>query len=219
MKSFTRYAGCALLLGLCACGNPFAPAKHTPQGTEQLPVLDATTPEILLDNLARAMRDRDKELYETLLDQNYWFTETDCLGDLVLANGFEDELEIMGGSRDECQAGIFDIFRTFEYDFELIRRSQELGPEFPKRDENDPDGHPDEDWEVFRGRVEMLLLDENGDGFRVDQIMTYKLRLDADGLWKIIRWIDDPLSGDCGGSSKRTAGAYPWAAVKQLPAP
>ena len=65
----------------------------------------------------------------------------------------------------------------------------------------------------------MLLLDENGDGFRVDQIMTYKLRLDADGLWKIIRWIDDPLSGDCGGSSKRTAGAYPWAAVKQLPAP
>ena len=117
------------------------------------------------------------------------------------------------------RAGIFDIFRTFEYDFELIRRSQELGPEFPKRDENDPDGHPDEDWEVFRGRVEMLLLDENGDGFRVDQIMTYKLRLDADGLWKIIRWIDDPLSGDCGGSSKRTAGAYPWAAVKQLPAP
>jgi len=219
MKSFTRYAGCALLLGLCACGNPFAPAKHTPQGTEQLPVLDATTPEILLDNLARAMRDRDKELYETLLDQNYWFTETDCLGDLVLANGFEDELEIMGGSRDESQAGIFDIFRTFEYDFELIRRSQELGPEFPKRDENDPDGHPDEDWEVFRGRVEMLLLDENGDGFRVDQIMTYKLRLDADGLWKIIRWIDDPLSGDCGGTSKRTAGAYPWAAVKQLPVP
>ena len=40
----------------------------------------------------------------------------------------------------------------------------------------------------------MLLLDENGDGYRVDQIMTYKLRLNEEGLWKIIRWIDDPLS-------------------------
>ena len=66
-----------------------------------------------MDNLARAMRDRDKDLYETLLDKKYWFTETDCLGALVLANGFEEELEIMGGSRDGSQAGIFDIFRTF----------------------------------------------------------------------------------------------------------
>ena len=62
----------------------------------------------------------------------------------------------------------------------------------------------------------MLLLDENGDGFRVDQIMTYKLRFDAEGLWKIIRWIDDPLSGDCGGEAgKRPAHVFNWTAVKQ----
>ena len=220
MTSFTRYSTCTLLLGLCACGNPFAPAKHTPEGTGDLPPApEATSPAQAMDNLARAMRDRDKDLYETLLDKKYWFTETDCLGDLVLANGFEEELEIMGGSRDGSQAGIFDIFRTFEYDFELIRRSQELGREFPSAFEGDPDGHPDEDWEVFRGRVEMLLLDENGDGFRVDQIMTYKLRHDEEALWKITRWIDDPLSGDCGGAGKRPVGVHSWTALKQQTAP
>ena len=222
MKSFTTLWPCLLLVALSACsgGNPFAPEKHTPEGGVDLPPApDATSPEQAMDNLGRAMRDRDKDLYETLLDQDFWFTETDCLGDLVLANGFEEELEIMGGSRDGSQPGIFDIFRTFEFDFELIRRSQEIGPEFPEAFEGDPDGHPDEDWEVFRGRVEMLLLDENGDGFRVDQIMTYKLRLDEEGLWKIIRWIDDPLSGDCGGdlgeAGKRLARVLNWTAIKQ----
>ncbi|MEE3258755.1 MAG: hypothetical protein VX293_06065 [Candidatus Latescibacterota bacterium] len=218
MKPLTILGTCVLLLAFSACGgNPFAPEKHTPEGGVDLPPApDATSPAQAMDNLARAMRDRDKDLYETLLDQDFWFTETDCLGDLVLANGFEEELEIMGGSRDDSQPGIFDIFREFEYDFELIRRTQELGPEFPEAFKGDPDGHPDEDWEVFRGRVEMLLLDENGDGFRVDQIMTYKLRLDAEGVWKVIRWIDDPLSGDCGGAAgKRPAKLFNWMAVKQ----
>ena len=158
MKLFAHLGTYALVLALCACsGNPFAPKKHTPEDDTDLPPApDAISPVQAMDNLARAMRDRDKDLYETLLDQNFWFTETDCLGDLVLANGFEEELEIMGGSRDGSQPGIFDIFRTFEFDFELIRRSQELGPEYPSNPDNpnDPDAHPDEDWEVFRGRVE-----------------------------------------------------------------
>jgi len=202
-------------LMLSACGNPFAPEKHTPEGDGGLPPAPpAATPETLMDNLHRAMRDRDKELYETLLDEGFWFTETDCAGDLVLANGFEDELEIMGGSRDGSRPGIFDIFRTFEFDFKLIRRSVELGSEYPEAFPGDPDGHPDEDWDVFRGRVEMLLLDENGDGYRVDQIMTYKLRLTEAGVWKIIRWIDDPLSGECD-TGKRVAGFSSWAALKQ----
>ena len=78
------------------------------------------------------------------------------------------------------------------FDFELTRRFQELGSEHPESFPGDPDGHPDEDWEVFYGRVQMLMLDENGNGFRVDQFMTYKLRFDPeggeDGLWKIVRW-------------------------------
>ena len=192
---------CLLLLPfLQACGNPFAPEKLEPEGgaAERPPAEDATTPEIAMDNLERSFNDRDKELYESLLDENFWFTEPDCLGDLVFVWGRETELEIMGGSRDGSRQGIFEIFRTIDYELELLRRFTELGRDFPKVDENDIDGHPNEDWEVFRARVNILLLFEENEGFRVNQVMTFKWREIEDGTWKIIRWEDDPLSGACG---------------------
>ena len=92
----------------------------------------------------------------------------------------------------------FDISLTFEFDFTLhdSGRSTELGRDYPKAFDTDPDGQPDEDWEVFRGRVQMLMIDDKGDGFRVDQIMTYTLRDRCN--WKIIRWINDPPSSELG---------------------
>ena len=59
----------------------------------------------------------------------------------------------------------------------------------------------------------MLMLDENGDGYRVDQVMTFKLRLDEKGLWRIVRWIDDPLTGSCG-SGKILVEASTWGRIK-----
>ena len=200
-----------------ACSsNPFAPPKTTPKvDTVEQPAPPADKPEQLIDNLHKAMRDRDEILYETLLDQNFWFTESDCQGELVFANGLEDELAIMAGTRDGSQQGIFDIFRsTFEFSFTASSRTTELGRDYPDAFEGDPDGHPDEDWEVFRGRVQMLMIDVKGDGFRVDQIMTYKLRQDEEGLYKIIRWIDDPLSGDCG-TAKPVVELSSWTTAKQ----
>lgn len=220
MKSLALLTLCGLL-ALSAC-DTFAPKTQKPIEIEPVapPAPEATTPEQLMDNLARAMRTRDKELYESLLDKNFWFTEDNCLGEVEYNNGLEEELEIMGGSRDGSQPGIFDIYRDFDFDFELLRRKQELGSEHPESYPGDPNGHPNEDWEVFYGRVQMLLLDENGDGFRVDQNMTYKLRLDPDdGLWKIVRWVNDALSGDCGGAGKPLANAFSWAALKQQVAP
>ena len=222
MKSFALLTIC-VLLALSAC-DTFAPKTQKPTEIEppRPPAPEAVTPEQLMDNLARAMRTRDKELYESLLDKDFLFTEFNCLGEVEFFNNLEEELEIMGGSRDGSQLGIFDIYRDFDFDFELIDRDQELGSEYPESYPGDPDGHPDEDWEVFYGRVQMLLLDENGDGFRVDQNMAYKLRLDSDdGLWKIVRWVNDALSssGDCGGASKRLANTFSWAALKQQVAP
>ena len=151
--AITYIAGCSV--AWVACGsNPFAPEIHTP--TEAIvipPAPPADRPEILMDNLNKAMNERDKDLYETLIDDRFWFTETDCAGELVWFNGKEEELEFIGGSRDGSQPGLFDIYRNFEFEFELISRSVELGAEYPKAHEDDPDGHPDEDWEVFRGRV------------------------------------------------------------------
>ncbi len=223
MKLFTLLAFCGLFT-LSSCSNPFAPDTQRPTEIEPPapPAPPATTPEQLMDNLARAMRTRDKDLYESLLDKNFLFTEWDCLGEVDYHYGLDEELDIMTGSRDGSQPGIFDIYRDFDFDFELTRRSQELGSDYPENFPGDPNGHPDEDWEVFRGRVQMLLLDENGDGFRVDQFMNYKLRLDPeDDLWKIIRWENDALSGagDCGGAGKPLANVFSWAVLKQQIAP
>ncbi len=226
MKSFALLSFCGFL-ALSACD--FAPERITPDpedsnviGPPTEPAPPATTPEQLMDNLSRAMRTRDKDLYESLLDKDFLFTEANCLGEVEYSYNLEEELEVMGGSRDGSQPGIFDVYRDFTYDFELIHRDQELGSEYPESYPGDPDGHPDEDWEVFYGRVQMLLLDENGDGYRVDQYMTYKLRFDPDDdVWKIVRWIDDPLGGaDCGAAAgKRLANALSWAALKQKIAP
>lgn len=224
MKSLAFFLTICGLFALSACGgNPFAPEKQDPE--EILPPLPpapaATNPEQLMDNLARAMRTRDEELYESLLDQDFLFTEEDCLGEVVFHNDLEIELEIMAGSRDGSREGIFDRFRySFTFDFTLKRRDQELGSEFPESYPGDPNGHPDEDWEIFYGRVQMEMLKTAGEGFRVDQDMTYKLRLDPeDGLWKIVRWENDALSGPCGGAGKYPTNAFSWAALKQRATP
>ena len=220
MKSLTFLSFCCFL-ALSACSNPFAPP--TQDLKDVIPPLppapEATTPEQLMDNLARAMRTRDEELYESLLDQDFLFTEWDCLGEVVFHNNFEEELEIMAGSRDGSQEGIFDRFRhNFTFDFTLKRRYQELGSEYPEAFPEDPDGHPDEDWEVFYGQVQMEMLESAGEGFRVDQNMTYKLRLDPnDDLWKIVRWENEALTGACGGAGKHFA--FSWAALKLKIAP
>ena len=178
------------------------------------PAPEATTAQVVMDNLERAFNERDKDLYETLLDDNFYFMEEDCKGDLIYFYGKEEELRIMG-PRDGSSQGIFDIYRTIEWKYQPSRRYTELGIDYPLSFEDDPDGHPDEDWEVFRGRVEILLLERPDEGFFVDQVMSFKMREGDDGLWRIVRWKDDPLSTDCGESAiTKPVGAASWSAVK-----
>ena len=193
-----------VVVAVCSC------ERSTPVEVRR----DDSTPEQLMDKLAQAMRDRDKALYETLLDEDFWFSETDCLGNTVFENDLETELTIIVGSRDESSKGLFDIFIEFHYDFELIRRSRELGSEFPETYEGDPDGHPDEDWEVLHGLVRMGMLENNREGYRVDQFMTFKLRQDEKGNWRMVRWIDDPLNGPCGGAGKILVEEDTWGRIK-----
>ena len=88
-----------VVVAVCSCERgPFS-VMPEPVMPEPEPAI-ATTPEQLMDNLARAMRGRDKALYETLLDEDFWFAEFDCLGYTVFENDQETELTIIVGSRD-----------------------------------------------------------------------------------------------------------------------
>ena len=198
---------------LAGCDNPFKPDPW-PGGREQRPPDSTFTAQVVMENLERAFDERDKDLYETLLDDAFWFTETDCRNDLVYYYGKEEELQIMG-PRDGSSRGIFDIYRTIKWTFHQSRRYTELGRDYPESFEDDPDGHPDEDWEVFRGRVEIHLLKQANDGFFVDQVMTFKMRRGDDDLWRIVRWLDDPLSTDCSeNESPKPAGRSAWSSIK-----
>jgi hypothetical protein len=216
-----RNASAFLLLAAAlfagACSNPFAPSTSRPPVDSGLPpAVEASTAAVVMTNLQRAFNEGDEVLYESIIDDLFWFTETDCQGELILANGKEDELDLMFGSRDGSNAGVFDIYRQIEWNFTQSRRETEPGRDFPAAFEGDPDGHPDEDWEVFRGRVEILLLEAEDEGFRVDQVMNFKVRRGDDGLWRIVRWIDDPLAGDCGdGALSKPAAGSTWAGAKQ----
>ena len=237
MKSFALLSFCGLL-ALSACGgcggNPFAPRSDKSLDSDDSDVIgppapsplpEATTPEQLMDNLARAMRTRDKDLYESLLDKDFLFTEwTIASAKWSSPTTLKKNWKMMAGSRDGSQPGIFDVYPRFLLRLLILpAASQELGSEHPESYPGDPNGHPDEDWEVFYGRVQMLLLDDNGDGYRVDQNMTYKLRLDPNDepvenhpLGSTIPW---------GGRLRREppasalANALSWAALKQKVAP
>ena len=206
------------LTGLLPAGcGLFAPPKITGDDAKPPPPDSTWTAQSVMDNLERAFDKRDRILYEDLLDDAFWFTEADCRGDLLYYYGKEEELRIMG-PRDGSSHGIFDIYRTIDWKYHPTRRYTEFGRDRPDSFEGDPDGHPDEDWEVFRGRVEIRLLERPDEGYHVDQVMTFKMREGDDGLWRIVRWMDDPLSTDCGENERAKPAGTTFSEVKAISA-
>ena len=66
---------------------------------------DPDSPPIVLQNLERAFDERDKDLYETLIDTGFVFTEVSCAGDTVYRNDYAEELRIIG-PRDGSAQGL-----------------------------------------------------------------------------------------------------------------
>ena len=70
------------------------------------------------------------------------------------------------------------------------------------------EGHPDEDWEVFRGQVEILLVSAPNESYRIEQNQAFKLRKREDDLWRIRRWIADPPAAACDGESREVTDSW-----------
>ena len=190
----------ALFTSLAACQSD---SKSTTKSDPAPEVPPETSIEIFLSNFEKAMDERDKDLFEQLLDEGFLYSTSDCLGQLLFASDRETMLQCMTGSRDGSREGIWDIFRDYNFDYALIQRSVALGPESPAAFEGDPDGHPEEDWDILTLQVNMLMTDGQDNGFRVDQGMIFKLRRNEAGLLRLIRWESDPLTtGECSGGGK-----------------
>ncbi|HID11682.1 MAG TPA: hypothetical protein EYP17_10340 [Candidatus Latescibacteria bacterium] len=188
----------AVVMGTLGCWNPFSPpVTEPPGGQNELPPLD--TPEHVLENLNYAMNHKDIEIYELVLDDDYWFREP---------NEFDDELDDgWGKERDvELVRKVFEFFDVFEYKLLGGQRWREFGSDTDSLqaqlgvniedkilEKGDPDDHPGEVWEVFSRPVDMYMYNYAEDqGYIVNQLFEFKMRKGKDGLWRIVRWTDYP---------------------------
>ena len=146
MGRVTLFALAASLLLGCAHSTQVAPSALAVV-SKQLPL---------------AYNTRDIDLFDSLLDRNYQFTEFDSLGNPILTNSREDELAFLrSGPR----------FVAVHFEPTATTREQDL--------------------EVVKGTLQMTLITSN-DTVRLTETPTYRLRQTDNGVWKILSWEKRP---------------------------
>ena len=129
----------------------------------------ATSPDRLLENFVTALNDRDIELYENLLHND--FQSTACLSEELEENHRADELATV--------AELFETFTTIEADLSV---------------ENRPVVEARQNIDV---RLKVLMVDEEANGFRVDLLISLSVNQVDDGTWRISRWLYHTAETDC----------------------
>jgi hypothetical protein len=173
---------------------------------ERVRLPGGVTPRSAMVDLMLAFGHKDESQYQSLLDEQYLFTEVDCDGKVLYENDKAEEMQILFGAPEGATVGAFDFFRSVDFRLIPSKFETELGAE-----PGSPDDHPGEDWEVIRGRGIMLLLEATDDGYRVEQPMVIKMRQSSDALWRLVRWIDDsPFRA----GKRATAEQSTWGGIK-----
>ncbi len=183
-------AGTAII----ACSNPFAPpevgpgtlAPILPQNCSECP--DSVNAFAVLSNLKYAYENRDIDVYENLLDNDFLFIYID-----QDQHGEIERIEVPrdGTSGDLNSTGrMFEVFNEIRLDTWIPRRLDREGPETP--------AHPDETWEIWIVTFHLYLKDLTGDynfqQFEANGLAFYKIRKSADGYWRIVVWEDHSFS-------------------------
>lgn len=174
---------------LClTCSNPFAPpevgpgalAPILPQNCEECP--DSVNAYAALSNFKYAYENRDIDVYENCLDEDFVFIYID-----QNRSGEIEEVEI---PRDGDSGDILRTRRLFEA-FDEIRLSTWI----PNRLEPEgPELHDGETWEVWLVTFHLSLRDLSGtynfQQFEANGLALYKIKESYDGFWRIIVWED-----------------------------
>jgi ketosteroid isomerase-like protein len=180
----------AILAGIVfsGCSNPFAPPVI---GAGTLaPILaqncgecsDSTNAFAVISNFKYAYENRDLDIYENCLDDDFIFVYID-----QNAYGEIEEVEI---PRDGTSGDLFRTGRLFEA-FDEIR----LDTWIPIRLEPEgPEIHNGEVWEIWQVNFHLSLRDLSGafnfQQFEANGLAFYKIRKSADGYWRIVLWED-----------------------------
>jgi hypothetical protein len=190
MKIFSKISVVPLLMFAAGCSNPFAPPKAgpgslapiLPQNCSECP--DSVNASNVLSNFKYAYENRDIDIYENCLDNDFVFIYTD--------QDREGEIEIVEVPRDGISGdiyrtrGLFEAFNEIRLDTWDLRR---LSPDTLRNP-----GSPDEIWEVWLVNFYLSLRDLRGvynyQQFEANGLALFKIRKGSDGFWRIIVWED-----------------------------
>ena len=184
-----------------------------------VPIL-SSSPENVFINLDYAMNHKDIELFEDLLDDEYWFFSPSQRDTLDVAWNKTEDVTLVGR--------VFEYFDKVNYELfwkgaHWIESGSHIAPEGAT---DISDEHPDENWDVFRRPVTMYFLDESGtDGYFVQSDFEFKMRIQKDSetgepildpetgdqIWKIVRWTEYSSSAKIAQSD---VGLASWSSIK-----
>lgn len=183
MKSIVVSAGLGIIY--LSCSNPFAPpevgpgalAPILPQNCEECP--DSVNAYAVLSNFKYAYENRDIDVYENCLDEDFMFIYID-----QNRSGEIEEVEI---PRDGISGDIMRTRRLFDA-FDEIRLSTWI----PNRLE--PEVSVDDTLEVWLLTFHLSLRDLSGSynfqQFEANGLALYKIKKSYDGFWRIVVWED-----------------------------
>ncbi|OGC91069.1 MAG: hypothetical protein A2W25_14015 [candidate division Zixibacteria bacterium RBG_16_53_22] len=187
---YIRFGFALALITALACANPFAPPKAgpgslapiLPQNCAECP--DSVNAYNVLSNFRYAYENRDIDVYENCLDNNFVFIYTD--------QDRQGGIETVEIPRDGISG---DIYRTRG----LFEAFNEIRLDVWNLDRSDPDTiiGPDqtveirESWQVV---FYLSLRDSQGtynyQQYEANGLAVFKIRQSPDGLWRIVVWED-----------------------------
>jgi len=183
----------AAAAAILSCSNPFAPpevgpgvlAPILPQNCSECP--DSVNAYAVLSNFKYAYENRDIDVYENCLDDDFMFIYID-----QDRQGQIEEIEV---PRDGTSGDIARTRRLFEA-FSEIR----LDTWTPRRlDPEDPSLHDGEAWEVWVVTFHLFLRDLRGvynfQQFEANGLAFFKIRKSSDSFWRIVVWEDHSFTG------------------------
>jgi len=179
-KYNSQQIGLILSIGVIfiSCQNPFTPALIGP--SQMVPIAKQTAPDSVLHNFKYAYEQRDIDIYENCLDEDFIFryVDQDRTGQIE-----QVELPRDGPSGDLARTQTLFLF------FDEIRFDTWV-PIFD-RTEN----HQGETWDVWRVYFNLSVKDLDGDYgyefFEAVGIAEFKFRQSSsDELYRIIFWED-----------------------------
>ncbi len=172
-------------LALLTCSNPFAPpeigpgalAPILPQNCAECP--DSVNAFAVLSNFRYAYENRDIDVYENCLDNDFIF--------LYIDQNLAGEIEEVEIPRDGASGDIVRTRRLFEAFDEIKLDTWILG----RLEAELQDGDTLEVWlSTFHLSLRDLSGAYNFQQFEANGLALYKIRKSNDGFWRIVLWED-----------------------------